>query len=124
MAKKNEKEIKEGLEEQVDILDLLLDEDDDSPITLYDEDEKAVKFEQVAVIPDNEKVYAVLKPLDELEGVADDEAIVFLVDFDDEGNSMLIIEQDEETAIRVFDKYYQLLDEEEESAKETNPAKK
>lgn len=112
MAKKNEKETE--IKEELDILDLLLDENNDSPIVLYDEDDRAVNFEQVAVIPDNDNVYAVLKPLDELEGVADDEAIVFLVDFDEEGNSMLVIEQDEEIAIRVFDKYYQLLDEEEE----------
>lgn len=117
MAKKVEK-----IEKEQDILDLLLDENNDAPVTLYDENDKAIKFEQVAIIPDKENIYAVLKPIDKLDGVADDEAIVFLVDFDEEGNSMLIIEQNEETAVRVFDKYYQLLDEEE--AKQKNLTEK
>ncbi len=124
MAKKDEK--KEEVVE--DILDLLLDENNDQPITLYDEDNKAVKFEQVAIIPENENIYAILKPIDDLDGVADDEAIVFLVDFDEDGNSMLVIEQDEPTAIKVFDKYYQLLDEEEAKqkaeAEKAKPSKK
>ena len=119
MTKKNEK-----IEKEDDILDLLLDENNDSPVTLYDEEDKAIKFEQVAIIPEDEKIYAILKPLDELDGVEDDEAIVFLVDFDEEGNSMLIIEQNEDTAVRVFDKYYQLLDEEEAKQKEITEKQK
>lgn len=115
MAKTTKKE-KDVLEE-VDILDLLLDENNDEPISLFDENDKEVKFEQVAIIPENDNIYAILKPIDDLEGVADDEAIVFLVDFDEEGNSLLVIEQNEEIAIKVFDKYYQLLDEEEAKQK-------
>lgn len=105
----------ETKQEELDILDILLDENNDDPITLYDEEDKEVQFEQVAVIPDNDKIYAILKPIDELEGVEDDEAIVFLADYDDEGNTVLLVEKDEETAIRVFDKYYQLLDEAEKN---------
>ena len=102
-------------EEVVDILDILLDENNDDPITLFDENDKEVKFEQVAIIPDNEKIYAILKPIDELEGVADDEAIVFAVEEDEDGLSVLVVEKDEDVAIRVFDKYYQLLDEAEKN---------
>ncbi len=115
MAKNNNE--KEKIEEE-DILDLLLDENNDDPITLYDENDKAIKFEQVAIIPENDNIYAVLKPIDELDGVADDEAIVFLVDFDEDGHSMLVIEQDEDLAMKVFDKYYQLLDDAETKQKE------
>lgn len=124
MAKKSDTPKEEIIEE--DILDLLLDENNDQPITLYDEENKAVKFEQVAIIPENENIYAILKPIDDLDGVADDEAIVFLVDFDEDGNSMLVIEQDEKTAITVFDKYYQLLDEEDakQKAETEKPNKK
>lgn len=110
----------ETTQEELDILDILLDENNDEPITLYDEEDKGVQFEQVAVIPDNEKIYAILKPIDELEGVADDEAIVFLADYDEDGNTVLLVEKDEETAIRVFDKYYQLLDEAEKAESENN----
>ena len=108
----------ETKQEDLDLLDILLDENNDEPISLFDEDDREVKFEQVAVIPDNDKIYAILKPIDELEGVADDEAIVFLADYDEDGNTVLVVEKDEDTAIRVFYKYYQLLDEAEKKENE------
>ena len=103
--------------EPINILDQLLDEDNEEPITLYDEHDKAVRFDQVAIIPFKEKLYAILKPIDEMEGVNEDEAIVFLVEEDDDGDAELTIETDEATAIKVFDEYYKLLDEEEAKAK-------
>ena len=107
----------EHKEEVVDIVDLLLDENNDEPISLFDENDKEIKFEQVAIIPESERIYAILKPIDEMEGVADDEAIVFVVEYDEDGNSYLVVETNEEIAIKVFDKYYQLLDEAEGKAK-------
>ena len=57
--------------------------------------------------------------------IADDEAIVFLVDTDDDGNSVIKIEEDEEIAIAVFDKYYDLLEEaQKENKKEAQTQKK
>ena len=109
---------------QVDLLDVLLDQDNKEPIVLMDENGKQMTFEQVAVIPyevrKEKRLYCVLKPLDKIEGIADDEAIVFLVDTDDDGNSIIRIEEDEEVAIAVFDKYYDLL---EEAQKEEKAAK-
>lgn len=108
----------------VDILDVLLDQDNKEPIVLMDENGKQITFEQVAVIPyevrKEKRLYCVLKPLDAIEGIADDEAIVFLVDTDDQGNSVIRVEEDEEVAISVFDKYYDLL---EEAHKEEKAAK-
>lgn len=104
-------------QEEIDILDVLLDEDNEDPITLYDENDKPVKFDQVAIIPMDEKLYAILKPIDEIEGVADDEAIVFAINEGENGETSLIIENDEPTAIKVFDQYYVLLDEEEKKNK-------
>lgn len=102
-------------EEIVNILDVLLDENNDSPITLYDENDKPVKFDQVAIIPMDEQLYAILKPIDEMEGVEDDEAIVFLVEEDEDGDAELVVETDEAKAIKVFDEYYKLLDEAEKN---------
>ena len=119
--KNNENQI-----QQVDIIDVLLDEDNKDPIVLMDEKGRQLTFEQVAVIPyevrKEKRLYCVLKPLDKIEGIGDDEAIVFVVDQDDEGNSIIKIEEDEEIAIAVFDKYYDLLEEaqkEEKAAKAT-----
>lgn len=97
-------------EKNENILDILLDENNDSPITLYDEKDKAIKFDQVAIIPLDEKLYVILKPIDEIEGVAEDEAIVFLVDEKSEKDSQLIVVTDETITMKVFDEYYKLLE--------------
>jgi len=97
-------------EQEIDILDVLLDEDNEDPITLYDENSKAIKFDQVAIIPLDEKLYAILKPIDEIPGVADDEAIVFAINENENGETTLVVETDEPIAMRVFDEYYKLLD--------------
>ena len=80
---------------------------------MYDENDKEVKFDQVAIIPLDEDIYAILKPIDEMENVADDEALVFLVQEDEDGDAVLVIETDESKAMRAFDEYYRLLDEQE-----------
>ena len=103
--------------ENLDVLDILLDEENESPITLYDENDKAIQFDQVAIIPMEEKLFAILKPIDEMEGVSDDEAIVFRVDEKESGENDLVIETDEALAMRVFDEFYRLLDEIEENQK-------
>ncbi len=112
----------------VDLLDVLLDPDNKEAIVLMDENGKQMSFEQVAVIPyevrKEKRLYCVLKPLEAIEGIADDEAIVFLVETDDEGNSVIRIEEDEEVAIAVFDKYYDLLEEAQKEAKEEKAAAK
>lgn len=109
-----DKKIHSDSNEEQSLLDVLLDESNDKPITLYDADDKAVKFDQVAIIPIDENLYVILKPIDEMEGVEDDEAIVFAVLEDEDGDVSLEVETDEELAIKVFEEYYKLLDEQEE----------
>lgn len=109
----------------VDILDVLLDQDNRDPIVLMDENGRQLTFEQIAVIPyevrKEKRLYCVLKPMDKIEGIGDDEAIVFVVDQDKDGNSIIKVEEDEEVAIAVFDKYYDLLEDaqKEEKAEKT-----
>ena len=105
-------------EVELDVLDILLDEENEEPITLYNENDKAIQFDQIAIIPMEEKLFAILKPIDEMEEVAEDEAIVFRVDEKESGESELVIETDEALAMRVFDEFYRLLDEVEASEKE------
>ena len=98
---------------ELGLLDILLDEDNEDPIVLYDDHDKAIRFDQVAIIPMQDKLYAILKPIDELEGVADDEAIVFYVNEQGNGEATLEVETDEPTAVLVFDEYDKLLDKED-----------
>ena len=97
----------------VDLLDMILDPENDTPIVMV-VDNKVVAFQQVAVIPLNEMLYCILTPVEPLEGVEEDEAIVFRLVVDENGKASLEIESDEPTAVAVFDRYYEMLDEEEE----------
>ncbi len=95
----------------LDIVDILLDEDNKDPIVLVDCKGRKIAFEQICVVPYNDKLYCVLKPIDKIEGVSDEEAIVFFVN---EGGEypVLMVETDELTASKVFGQYYDLLDRE------------
>lgn len=103
-------------EQEQDLLDIILDEDNKDPIVLLSEKGEQITFEQVAVIPrevDGEPaLFVVLKPLDKVEGIADDEAVVFRVNEDEDGNIDLRVVEDQALAIAVFNRYYDLLEEE------------
>lgn len=111
-----------------DLLDILLDKDNKEPITLMDEKGKQISFEQIAMIvhevKKEKKLFAILKPIDKIEGLGENDAIVFLVDQDKDGNTILKIEEDEDVAMDVFDEYYDLLEEEVAKQKEKKTAKK
>lgn len=93
-----------------DIVKTLLDENNHEPIIIYDEDNREIRFEQVAALPMFGTLYAILKPIDNLDGIDEDQALVFLVDYDEDGNSFLMIEHSEEIAMKVFEEYQRLLD--------------
>ena len=56
-------------------VELLLDENNNDNIKLYDEENNCVEFEQIATIPMDEKIYVILKPVAPMENVAEDEAL-------------------------------------------------
>ena len=109
--------------EREDILDILLDEDNKDPIVLIDNNGRRLSFEQIAVIPYNDKIYCVLKPIDKIDNIEDDEAIVFYVEEEEGKEPVLMVETDEKTAISVFDEYYNLLDEADAAALKSNKKK-
>lgn len=98
-----------------DILDILLDQDNKDPVVLIDGKGKQLAFEQIAIIPhdvDGDNVlYAILKPISNIKGVADDEAVVFKVTENEDGNAVLRVEEDELIAIDIFNEYYDMLEE-------------
>ena len=99
------------------IIDILLDQSNTEPIALVDNTGRVVNFEQVAVIPHNGVLYCVLKPLDTINGIEEDEAVVFFVSDGEDGEPMLEVETDEEIAIEIFNQYYDLIEEEERKEK-------
>ncbi len=123
-TKKDEKKVEEEIV-KVDLLDVLLDENNTAPIYMTDTNGKRLKFDQIAVIPYGEDaLYCILKPISKIEGINDDEAIVFRVDEDDDGEAVLNLEENEEIAIAVFDQYYSLVEEEEKKKATAKKASK
>ena len=110
-------ELKE--EEIKNPIDSLFDEDDTDPITLFNEKGEKIEFEQIALIPLEERIFAILKPLEETDGVGEDEALVFEIvePEDEEDEEYLNLISDMELIDKVFEVYNQLMDEEEEKQK-------
>ena len=98
---------------RIDLLDVLLDEDNKDPIVLMDDRGKQIAFAQVAIIPfgegDEKKLYVILKPIDKIDGMEDDEVLVFIVLSDDYGNTIVKVEENVEIAQAVMERYKELL---------------
>ena len=99
------------MKEEKSQIEMLLDETNTENLKLYDENNRETEFEQVAIIPLDEKIYAILKPVTKIVGVNDDEALVFVIE-EVEDEDCLVIVDDEQIVDRVFKEYYALLKEE------------
>ena len=95
-------------EEFLSPIDMLLDENNTENIKLYNEENQEVEFEQIALVPIADKTYAILKPASEMEGIADDEALVFVIDEIDDEDCLVIVE-DDAIVDQVFEEYYKML---------------
>ena len=103
---------------KVDIMDVLLDENNTAPIYMHNDKGEQIEFDQVAVIPYGENdLYCILKPVTKIPGIKDDEAVVFKVEQDKDGEGFLRVEENEEIAIAIFDQYYNLLEESNQGKK-------
>ncbi len=91
-------------------IDKLFDENNSDNVILYNEKNEAVEFEQIAVICMKGDTYAILKPVELTPGMADDEALVFLLE-EFEGEQSLSVVMDDAVLDLVFDEYYKLLEE-------------
>ena len=98
-------------EEFLSPIDMLLDENNTDNIKLFNEDNQEVEFEQIALVPLEEKTYAILKPATEMEGIGENEALVFVIEEIDDEECLVIVEEDE-IIDRVFEDYYQMLKDE------------
>lgn len=96
----------------MDVLEMLLDENCNDNITLYDEDGEPMEFEQIAMIPVEEDTYFILRPIG-MEELEDDLAFVFKLIESEDGAGIDLVD-DDEIADLVFEQYYALFDEDEE----------
>lgn len=106
--------------EEKNILDVLYDEKNDDPITLYTEEDVPVVFEQEAIIPYEGTQYCILVPQDPAAiGIGEDEAVVFAI-VEDAEEPYLEMETDDAVIDGVFRIYDQLCADEERMEQERN----
>ena len=96
-------------------IDALYDEDNNDAIILMNEKGEEIPFEQIALIPRDDKTYAILKPMIQLDGLGENEGLVFSIETNAEGMEYLALTVDEDIIDRVFDVYFELIEEEEEN---------
>lgn len=82
-------------------VEIILDENNEENVTLsYGENEEEVEFEQVAVVELDDDVFAILHPLDVIEGVEEEEVLVFKID---KANRKIELVEDQEIIDEVID---------------------
>ena len=111
MAKKEE-ELKYGGETVPESIDHMQNDEDDI-ITLMTAEGEEVDFIEVAGIAYRGNFYAILQPVELLDGMEEDEALVFKVSRGKDGEDKFEIELDDTIIDAVFDEYNKLLDEAE-----------
>ncbi len=79
--------------------------DEDEVITLFDDEGKPVNFYEVACIEYKDEFYALMQPVEPLEGMDEDEALIFKVREEDEENDVFEPVTDESILDAVFNEY-------------------
>lgn len=96
-------------------------DDDDDIVTLLNADGEEVDFTEIAGINYGGKFYAILQPVELLEGMDDDEALVFRVKRGRDGEDTFEIETDDHIIDAVFAEYNRLIDEQQGSSAPSTP---
>jgi uncharacterized protein YrzB (UPF0473 family) len=94
-------------------IDKLYDEENNDLIYLYNQKGEEIAFEQVAIIPIRENTYVILKPVIPMEGLGEDEGLVFEIRTNEEQEYLALV-IDEKIIDDVFEIYFRLLENEEE----------
>jgi len=111
MAKEQDK----NLEKEAKVPESIdhMQNDDDDVISLMTADGEVVDFVEVAGIAYRGNFYAILQPVELLDGMEEDEALVFKVSRGQDGEDKFEIELDDAVIDAVFVEYNKLLDEAE-----------
>jgi|GEM_PF-1110450 len=81
---------------------------EDSIITLYDDQQTPIDFYEVASVEYEEKFYEILQPVERIEGIDEDEAVIFEFNMDEENGEKLFKPVfDEKLLEAVFSLYLQ-----------------
>ena len=89
--------------------DYVIDEDEDI-ITLTGEDGVEEDFFHIATIDYEDKWYIFLHPVEERDDIAEDEALIFEIKEDEEGNDLFDLVLDDDLIDKVYAEYLKELD--------------
>ena len=95
-----------------DPINQILDENNLENIVMFDDENKPIEFEQVAVIPleNDEMLYAILIPITPMQGVNEGEGVVFAID---EAKHDIQVVNDEKKIDAVLTVYQKLIEEDD-----------
>lgn len=84
--------------------------DDDLPVvTLFTDEGEEIEFIEVSVVRYKDETYSILQPIDLFEGMAEDEAFVFRVTKNEEGEDRFEMVTDDALIDEVFAEYNKML---------------
>ncbi|MBZ4666311.1 DUF1292 domain-containing protein [Mahella sp.] len=89
--------------------------DEENIVTLIDEDNNEVQFEHILTLEIDDKEYVLLSPLEPMEDLDQDEAIVLKIEQDDSGEDIYVSIDDEDEMQAVYDAYMEIISEEEDA---------
>ena len=92
-----------------ELLDKICDEENNEVVVLTNENGEEIAFEQIALVPMENRLYIIMKPVQPMEGLGEDEDLVFLIN---QGLRQFELVVDEDIIDRVFTVYDELVEEE------------
>ena len=90
--------------------DEILHDGEEDIVSLFSPDGERLDFVQIAGVAHKGGYYAILQPVEEIEGIGEDEALVFEVTNDENDEMRFTIVLDDEIINAVFETYNKMLD--------------
>ena len=87
--------------------------DNEEPVELITDDGKKLKFYFVGTIEYKGKNYSAFEPAEQIEGLEDDDLVIFELSGDDEETAELLPVEDEAILDQVFEEFCRYLEEDE-----------
>lgn len=90
-----------------DPIKAILDPNNSEPIILYNDKDEPIMFDQIAVIPLDDKTYVILQPMKPLEDTTDDMAYAFEITKRNDEDFLDLVE-DDDLIDQIFEEYKDL----------------
>lgn len=86
----------------------------DNIIELVDENDNPIRFEHIMTLQFEGEDYVLLAPVDPTEDMEEDEVLVLRIDNDENGDEIYVSVEDDAIVQKVFEKYLEIVENEEE----------